>query len=218
MMAIVAERDVITLDGPAASGKSSVAARVAERLGIPFVSSGLLYRAAAHLVLRHGVPAADERTVVELLERHDVRLEPRTEGNRVRVDGGDVTARLHTDDVDATVSTVAAHPEVRRWVFDELRELEDPFVVEGRDMGTRVFPEAKHKFYLTATPEERARRRVQERSADLTEVAEAIRRRDAGDAKQLAPASDAVHIDTGGMTLEMVVDAVLAHVDAVGRR
>lgn len=206
-------RHVVTIDGPAASGKSSVASLVAQRLGIPFVSSGLLYRAVAYLVLEHGAAPADESAVVALLRRHDVALEPRLGGNRIRIGGTDVTSKLHTDSVDETVSTVAAHPGVRSWVFDELRELCGPFVVEGRDMGTNVFPDARDKFYLTASPEERARRRVGERRGDLSEVAASIRRRDELDARQLAPAPDAVHIDTDDLGLDDVVEAVTARID-----
>lgn len=212
MMGTVAHEHqrVITIDGPAASGKSTVAQRVAARLAIPFVSSGLLYRAATRLVLEHAVDATDVTTVLELLDRHEVRLEPRVEGNRVHVDGRDVTALLHTDEVDDAVSRVAAHPDVRRWVFERLRVLSGRFVVEGRDMGTVVFPEAERKFYLTASPQERARRRVGERSGALGDVAAAIRRRDELDARQLRPADDAVHIDTDHMGADEVVDAVMA--------
>lgn len=218
MQAVDRQHDsVITIDGPAASGKSTVAQRVARRLQVPFVSSGLLYRAATHLVLEHGVDPEDAASVAALLERHDVRLEPRVEGNRVWVDGDDVTADLHTDHVDGQVSAVAAHPAVRQWVMDELRELSGPFVVEGRDMGTAVFPDARSKFYLTASPEERARRRVGERTGDLADVATAIRRRDAQDAKQLRPADDAVHIDTDTLAPDDVVDEVLATVDPPAR-
>lgn len=218
MMGAVAEghRDVITIDGPAASGKSTVALRVAQRMSIPFVSSGLLYRAAARLALDEGVDPADDAAVVELLAQHDVRLEPRVDGNRIHVDDVDVTSRLHTDAVDASVSAVAAHPAVRDWVSEQLRALSGPFVVEGRDMGTRVFPDAKRKFYLTASAEERARRRVGERTGDLGEVAAAIRRRDALDARQLEPAEDAFHIDTDGLRADEVVDRVLARAGRVG--
>lgn len=211
-------RRVITFDGPAASGKSSVAVRVAERLGVPFVSSGLLYRAAAHLVLRSGADAADPRQVLRVVRAADVALEPRAEGNRVLVDGEDVTARLHTDDVDATVSQVAAHPELRAWVNARLRELEGPFVIDGRDMGSVVFPDAVSKFYLTAPPEVRAARRVGERPSELGQVAEAIRRRDQQDARQLAPAEDACTIDTGALDLEQVVRTVLDRLEGVPLR
>ncbi len=203
-------RDVITFDGPAASGKSSVAQRVAQALGVPFVSSGLLYRAATYLVASAGIDPCDEAAVLRALAAHAVRLEPDTAGNRVRVDADDVSAALHTDRVDANVSLVAAHPGVRAWVSEQLREVPAPFVIDGRDMGSVVFPAARHKFYLTASPQERARRRVGERAADLSAVAAAIARRDALDAKQLAPAADALHVDTDGLDLDQVVARVLA--------
>lgn len=208
MMAVV--RDVVTLDGPAASGKSTVAARVAERLEVPFVSSGLLYRAATFLALAEGADASGEEGLLSLLRRHDVRLEGRTDGNLVYVDGEDVTDRMHTDAVDDAVSAVASRPPVRSWVNARLREIEGPFVIDGRDMGSEVFPDARAKFYLTARPDVRAARRVGERAADLTTVTEAIRNRDARDARQLAPAPDAVRIDTSDMTLDDVVALVLA--------
>lgn len=207
---------IITIDGPAASGKSSVARAVAERLAIPYVSSGLLYRAATHLVLAGRVGADDEGEVLTLLERSDVDLIPDAAGNRVVIDGADVTSRLHTDEIDAAVSAVSRHPRLRGWVSERLREIPGPFVIEGRDMGRVVFPDAEHKFYLDAPAEERALRRVGERAADLAGVAESIRRRDRLDARQLEPAADALHIDTGGVPLEEVVSAVLARLGAVG--
>lgn len=207
---------VITLDGPAASGKSSVAERVARRLGVPFVSSGLLYRAAAWVVGRMGADPEDEAAVLALLRARRVRLEPSTADDRVWVDAADVTDELHTDRVDAIVSTVARHPRVRAWVTDRLRELSGSFVIDGRDMGTVVFPDARFKFYLTAPVEVRARRRVGERSADLEAVAGAIRRRDELDARQLTPAADALHIDTGPLTLDEVVDVVMRTLSGVG--
>jgi cytidylate kinase len=211
---MAAVRDVITLDGPAASGKSSVAQRVAARLGVPFVSSGLLYRAATHLALAAGADPDAEASLLSLLQAHDVRLEPDEDGNRVIIDGRDVTRRLHTDRVDAAVSRVAARPRVRAWVNERLREIDGPFVIDGRDMGKDVFPDAVAKVYLTARPEVRAARRVGERSADLGAVTEAIRRRDEGDARQSVPAPDALRIDTSDLDLDAVVERVFAHVDA----
>lgn len=204
-----AVRDVVTLDGPAASGKSTVAQRVARRLGVPFVSSGLLYRAAAFLALQAGADPSGEEELLTLLRRHEVHLEPHTDGNRVLVDGSDVTSRLHTDAVDDAVSAVAARPRVRAWVNARLREIEGPFVIDGRDMGSAVFPDARAKFYLTARPDVRAARRVGERAADLIAVTDAIRNRDALDAAQSAPAPDAERIDTSDMTLDDVVAHVL---------
>lgn len=210
MMTLV--RDVVTLDGPAASGKSTVAQRVAERLGVPFVSSGLLYRAATYLALSAGRDPSGEEELLTLLRQHDVVLDPRREGgNRVLIDGEDVTRRLHTDAVDEAVSIVAARPRVRGWVNDRLREIDGPFVIDGRDMGSEVFPDARAKFYLTARPDVRAARRVGERAADLAAVADAIRSRDARDERQSAPAPDAERIDTSDMPLDDVVARVLRH-------
>lgn len=200
---------VVTFDGPAASGKSTVARRVAAALGVPFVSSGVLYRVATLLATRADVVLDDAHAVLSVLEAHVVELRPGLGGDAVRVDGDDVTAELHSDAVDAAVSRVAAHAPVRAWVDARLREMPRPFVIDGRDMGSVVFPDAAHKFYLTAAPEVRAARRVGERAAELAEVAEAIRRRDALDARQLAPAPDAQHLDTSSLDLDQVVAWVL---------
>ena len=201
---------VVTIDGPAASGKSSVARFVAGRLGIPYVSSGLLYRAATYLVLLNGVDAGDEAAVLALLEAHDVLLDARLNAsNRILLDGQDVSHELHTDRVDAFVSSVARHPGVRGWVYRRLREIRGAFVIEGRDMGRVVFPDARHKFYLTATPEVRAARRVGERLGGLAEVTDALKKRDLLDTKQLQPAPDALHLDTSGLTINEVVARVL---------
>ena len=207
--------NVVTIDGPAASGKSSVARLVAGLLGIPYVSSGLLYRAATYLVLREGVDAGDEAAVLALLEAHDVLLEARLNAsNRILLDGQDVSHELHTDQVDALVSSVARHPGVRVWVYRRLREIRGAFVIEGRDMGRVVFQGARHKFYLTATPEVRAARRVGERLGGLAEVTDALKKRDLLDTKQLEPAPDAIHLDTSGLTIDEVVARVLEGVRA----
>ncbi|CAN5461386.1 (d)CMP kinase [soil metagenome] len=206
-------RLVITLDGPAASGKSSVARRVAELLNIPYVSSGLLYRAATFLVLERGLGPADEAAVMALLNAHRVELRAQTgRANQLFIDAVNISPALHTDAVDAAVSAVAGHPSVRDWVGERLRATGGSFAIDGRDMGTAVFPDATHKFYLDAPAEVRARRRVGERSTSLPEVAEALRRRDRLDHKQLTPAPDAVHIDTADLTVEEVTRRVLDEV------
>lgn len=200
---------VVTIDGPAASGKSTVARLLAQRLSVPFVSSGLLYRAATFVALGSGRDTSAPDEVLRVLNEHEVHLVPHLDGNRLLIDDRDTTELLHTDEVDDAVSGVASHPQVRTWVNARLREIEPPFVVEGRDMGTVVFPESKHKFYLTAPAEVRARRRLGERSADLEAVAAALQRRDELDSGRLDRASDALHIDTGGMSLEQVVAEVI---------
>jgi CMP/dCMP kinase len=206
-----AERLIITLDGPAASGKSSAAKRVAERLSVPYISSGLLYRAATYLVHKSGVDPADEAAIVRLLEEHEVELKPRRP-NQLWLDDREITSALNTEAVDASVSVVARHPRVRAWVKERLRDLRGSFVIDGRDMGTVVFPQADYKFYLNAPTEVRAKRRLGERGANLAEVTEALRKRDALDASQLVPAPDAVHIDTARLSIDEVVAEVLRRV------
>ncbi len=207
----------MTIDGVAASGKSSVASGVARALGVPYVSSGLLYRAATLLALEAGVPRHDAHALLAHLRSTPLRLEPLPEGNRVWAGERDLTPDLHSSRVDAGVSTVAALPEVRTWVNTLLRALPEPFVAEGRDMGTNVFPHAEAKFYLTASPRVRAERRARERPEDVPAIEAALIERDRRDAGQSAPAPDARVIDTGPLTLEEVIAAVLAglpkHVD-----
>ncbi|RIH86245.1 Cytidylate kinase [Calidithermus terrae] len=204
--------DVITIDGPSASGKSSVARRVAAGLGLPYVSSGLIYRGVTYQVGRYGVDPQDEAAILHLLSHHPIQLVPLPEGNRMLAEGQDVTAHMHTLEIDQAVSAVARHPEVRAYVYRSLRALQPPFVVEGRDMGSTVFPDAALKFYLTAAPEVRARRRVGERDADYATVLADLLRRDAADAKQIPPAPDAIIIDTSAMGLEEVVNTILERI------
>ncbi len=205
----------MTIDGPAASGKSSVAQEVAQRLEIPFVSSGLLYRAATFLVLQDSVDRDDEGAVMACLQGREVRLEPSTtHGNRVFLADTNVTDKLHTDTVDANVSRIARHPEVRRWTNQRLQEMTASFVVEGRDMGRAVFPDAAYKFYLVASPRVRAMRRAKEREADVDEIAKRLKARDEADQKQLEPAPDAVYIDTSDLSIDAVVATIVTHIQA----
>lgn len=205
---------IITIDGPGASGKSSVARRIAQALEVPYVSSGLLYRGVAYQVLRYGVDPDDEAAILGLLEAHPVRLVPNTHGNRVLANGEDLTPHLHTAEVDAVVSAVARHLRVRAYVNARLREVPPPFVVEGRDMGTAVFPHAPYKFYLTASPAVRARRRARERADDVAAIETMLRLRDERDAKQSKPAEDAQVIDTSELTLDQVVGAIMRYLPA----
>lgn len=204
----------MTIDGVAASGKSSVAARVARELGVPFVSSGLLYRGVARLCLREQVNPDDEDALLALVHRCPLDLRPREQGNEIWCGPQDLTDELHTHEVDETVSHVAKHPRLRGWVNEQLRHVDGSFVVEGRDMGTAVFPHADAKFYLTASPRVRAQRRVKERDEDIDEVEAALRMRDEKDAAQSAPARDAMLIDTSDLSLDDVVANILKAVRA----
>jgi len=208
---------IITLDGPAATGKSSVGVEVARQLDIPFISSGLFYRTATLLALRQDVSPDNQEGIITLLEQHKILFQSSGTINRILVDGVEVSQKLHTDQIDENVSAVSSHPGVRSWVQSRLQGLEPPFVVEGRDMGSIVFPNADIKFYLTASSEARASRRVSERSSDLNLVGDALARRDLLDARQLKPAGDALHIDTDGLSLVEVTKMLLVHVAAVNK-
>jgi len=201
---------VITIDGPAASGKSSVAREVARRLGIPFVSSGLLYRGAAWLTMRAGNDT--EEAVLAELESHEVGLVPGLQGNLLVIDGTGRYRELHTEQIDAGVSRVASMPSVREWVNRQIQAIDGAFVVEGRDMGTVVFPRARHKFYLDAPVELRARRRLGERGTSVEELTRQLARRDELDRRQLLPAADALLVDTSRLDVEGVADVVIARI------
>ena len=209
---------IVTIDGVAASGKSSVASGVARALNIPYLSSGLLYRAAAWAALDGGLhldnPQAEQPLIALLrgweAEGRGLHLRPEARGNQVWQGGRELTALLHTAQVDAQVSAAATLPGLRSWVNAQLRALTPPFLAEGRDMGSTVFPQAEYKFYLYASPRVRAERRVLEREQDVESVEAALRLRDERDARQSAPAPDAIHINTGSGTLEEIIAQVMA--------
>ncbi len=206
----------IAIDGPAASGKSSVARAVARRLGFCFVNTGAMYRAFTLLVLRRGI-SPDRSDAVEGLIR-DPALEFGVDGGQssIRLEGDDPGDALSSEAVNRAVSAVSAVPAVRAWLVSEQRRYaeHEPVVMEGRDIGTSVFPETPYKFYLDASPEVRARRRRAQG------IEENIRSRDAQDrerkANPLAIAGDAVLIDTSEMGLEQVTERVLQHLREVG--
>jgi CMP/dCMP kinase len=203
---------VITIDGLAASGKSSVARRVALALGVPYVSSGLLYRAITVAALETHLNLENEVGLLEHLHAHEIRLEPLAEGNRVWLGTREITDGAHSSEVDANVSKVASHTQVRAWVNTEIRKLPKPFVAEGRDMGAVVFRDTPAKIFLTASPRVRAQRRTLERPENLETIEAALRTRDEMDAVNSAAAPDAFLLDTGNLTLEQVVAAVLERV------
>jgi CMP/dCMP kinase len=211
---------VITIDGPAGAGKSTVAQMLAQRLGLTYVDSGATYRAAALKVLEAGVAPDDEPAVAKLIGRTDVRV--MTDGGEPRVlaDGRDVTARLRTPEVTLAAAQVSRLPEVRAKLVEIQRSLARGrgVVMEGRDIGTMVFPQAPLKIFLKANVEERARRRLKQdeqegRVATLEKTAYEIGRRDQLDAERkispLVAAADAVEIDSTHLTAEQVVEQIL---------
>lgn len=205
---------IVTVDGGAASGKSAVSKQVAKFLGVPYISTGLFYRALAVLALRHGLDVSQQSEVAQFMDGR-FQLRAGVEDNRVFWDGEDLTSELHTSAVDACVSVIAQHPQVRDWVTRVMQSMQRPFVAEGRDMGTAVFPNAQMKFYLTASPEVRARRRSAERPEDIQSTLVALLDRDRQDALQSRPADDARVIDTSELSLEEVVRQILSEVRGV---
>ncbi|HYO60696.1 MAG TPA: (d)CMP kinase [Actinomycetota bacterium] len=210
----------LAIDGPAGAGKSTVARAVASALGWRYVDSGAMYRALALAVLRHGVEPSDEDAVAAVVESVEVDLD----GTRVWLDGEDVSDRIRATDVTSVVSTVAAHPRVRAALLDRQRDLavSADVVMEGRDIGTAVLPDAEVKVYLTAAVDERARRRALEEGLpqDETTLASMVRKlseRDVADATRevapLARAAGAHEVDTTGLTLDEVVARICAIVE-----
>jgi cytidylate kinase len=215
---------VIAIDGPAASGKSTVGEAVARALGFLYVDTGAMYRAVTQAALARGLPVEDEAAVVALTDRLAIVIQPDTVGDgrqyTVLVDGEDVTWALRSPDVDAHVSQISAYPEVRRLLVRAQQRLAAAgrVVMVGRDIGTVVLPTAPLKVYLDASAAERARRRHREllargHSADYEAILAGIRARDAIDSRRAAsplqPAADAVILDTDGKSIAQVVQCVL---------
>jgi CMP/dCMP kinase len=216
---------VIAIDGPSGAGKSTAGRAVAERLGYVFLDTGAMYRALALAALRDGVPLDDAAAVAALAERLDLRLEP---GGAVILDGEDVTGTLRTQEVGAAASRVSVHPPVRRHMVARQRDLgrEGGVVMDGRDIGTAVFPDADLKFYVDAHPRQRAARRHEELSQrglspDLDTIEREIRERDHADSTRaespLTRAPDAVHLDTTELGLEEVVRRMMERIKEAKR-
>jgi len=214
---------VVTIDGPAGAGKSTVARRLARALGYRLLDTGAIYRAVALVAQRRGVDWGDGPALADLARDLDITFAFSGDVNQVTVEGADATAAIRTPDMSRGASTVSAHPEVRTALLDLQRRLGagGGVVVEGRDTGTVVFPQAEAKFFLTATDEERAHRRQAELAAagvtaDFDTTLREMRERDQRDAsRDVAPmraADDAELVDTSGVTLDQVVDRLLQSV------
>jgi len=203
---------VVAIDGPAGSGKSTVAKALASRLGLDYLDTGAMYRAVAFAALRRGIDPDDAATVGRLATLLDIDV-----ADNVMVDGVDATIEIRGPEVTRAVSSVAANPAVRRELCRRQREwgaAHDGGVIEGRDIGSVVFPDAELKVYLTASDSERAGRRSKEvLDMDYDAVAADIARRDHADSNRsaapLTMPDDAVFVDTTGMSIDEVVERVL---------
>jgi cytidylate kinase len=210
---------IVTIDGPAGTGKSTVARQVAEALGFEYLDTGAMYRVVALLVLEQGAAGTDAAVAAEAARRAQIAFR---EG-AVLSGGRDVTEAIRRPAVSEAASFVAQHPAVRAALVEEQRRIanQSRIVCEGRDQGTVVFPFACCKFYLTADPEIRAQRRWQElaqrgEQIPFDELLQQILERDRRDAERtvgpLRPAEDAVIIDTGPLTTEQVVERILTEI------
>lgn len=208
-------RPVVAIDGPAGAGKSTVAAHLAQRFGFLNLETGAMYRALALKALRQQVDLENETPLLDLVSRTRIVLEPLPTGNRVLLDGLDVTGQLRAPEVTVAASRVSVHPRVRLWMVEQQRALGQTggVVMEGRDIGTVVFPDAEVKIFLDASAEVRGARRFEQAgphpAADRGEVLRELRERDERDRNRvespLRPAPDAVLIDSSALTLAEVL-------------
>ena len=207
---------IVAIDGPAGAGKSSVARALATRLGFRYLDTGAMYRALTWLALHEGVPLDDGPALEALAVANPVVF---VDSGRVQIAGEEVTVRIREPEIDAAVPVVARHPEVREVMRGRQRELgrSGDSVIEGRDIGVVVVPEAEVKIWLVADPAVRARRRHAEREGlEADELAAELRRRDERDAANTHRAADAVEVDTTTMTLDQVIDRIVELVGSAG--
>ncbi len=211
---------IIAIDGPSGAGKGTVARTLAARLGYTHIDTGAMYRAVAWMAGHNGVDLHDEDAVASIADAAEFEL-----GREIRVDGHDITTAIRTPQMDTAAGIVARHPKVRHSLVRRQRAYatRGGLVMEGRDIGTVVFPDADVKIFLDASEEERARRRAHDpshassRAGEVDQVKSALAERDRQDSTRktspLAMASDAVRIDTTSMSIDEVVETILAMVN-----
>jgi cytidylate kinase len=216
-------KGVVALDGPSGTGKSTVARRLADRLGVRYLDTGAMYRAATVAVLRAGIDPHDAVKVAACVAEVTIEVSTDPHHQRTLLDGDDVTAEIRSTAATAAVSPVSAVAAVRKKLVAQQRQLiaAGPIVVEGRDIGSVVWPHADVKVYLTASEKVRAQRRADEqRDSNIEEVADAIRRRDRFDSSRaispLRRADGAEELDTSDLSIDGVVDLLAERAIGVG--
>lgn len=210
---------IIAIDGGVATGKSAVGKRVAERLGLPFIDSGLMYRAITRLAAERGIDPGDAEAVTKLAESVDLRVE----GERVWADGVELTEGIYDADFAEALPRISAIPGVREALVAQQRRLgQNGVVMAGRDIGTVVFPNADHKFFLTASLDEKVRRRAAQyerrgERVDPEAMRQEVEARDRVDTQRtvapLRPAPDAVEIDTDNLDVDQVVNLIVHRIE-----
>jgi cytidylate kinase len=214
---------IIAIDGPAGAGKSTIASRLARKLGYVNLESGAMYRALALQAIDHDASLDDEPALLKLAQDSRIQLEPTLNGNRTLLNGHDISARIRERDVTEAASRVSVHPQVRAWMVARQREMgaSGGIVMEGRDIGTKVFPDADLKIFLDADPVVREQRRMQQQKIKgevAANIAADLRERDRRDrtraASPLIAADDAVVIDSSKLS----EDEVLARVEELAKK
>jgi CMP/dCMP kinase len=214
---------VVAIDGPAGSGKSTLAALLARRYGYTNIETGAMYRALAFKAIESGISLDDEKALAALADKSRIELVPDPNGNRILLDGADVTERLRSQEVTDAASKVSVHPAVREWMVAAQRKMGacGGIVMEGRDIGTKVFPDAEVKIFLDAAPEIRGTRRFQQSPAAATHEVSVVAELQARDQRDrtranspLTPAADAVMIDSTYLTLDQVLARAIEVIDA----
>lgn len=214
---------VIAIDGPAGAGKSTLASRIARRHGYLNIETGAMYRALALKAIMTDLSFDDESALLRLASASKIELQPKIDGNRVLLDGENVSDRIREQDVTNAASKVSVHPKVREWMVARQREMgaEGGVVMEGRDIGTKVFPDADVKIFLDAAPEVRGQRRFQQHQLGSSQQAAAViaemKERDQRDRTRatspLEAAADAIVVDSTSMSLDEVIARAEALID-----